>query len=305
MSNGVLPSTADHSHMRPIYRQARRAAWLGVATNVALGGSKLVGGIFGQSFALMSDAVHSFSDVFTSAMVLVGMRISQKPADAGHPYGHTRAESIVASNVALLLVLSSVWLGWRAIGEMGAPHPMPAIWTLWIALGSVVVKEALYQYKVRVGRRIRSASIVADAWHHRSDAFSSLAVLAGLAVVHIGGRAWVGADDIASLVVAGSILWAGVLLFRESLHELMDRQVEAEFVHQVRDVAGRVSGVHGVEKVWVRKAGLEYSVDLHIEVDPNLSVRDSHALAHDVREALLEAIVPIRNVLVHVEPSTS
>ena len=305
MTSGILPDTPDHTHMRPIYGQARRAAWLGVVTNVVLGGAKLVGGLLGQSFALMSDAVHSFSDLFTSAMVLVGIRISQRPADAGHPYGHTRAESIVASNVALLLVLSSVWLGWRAAREMGASHPMPAIWTLWIALGSVVVKEALYQYKVRVGRRIRSASIIADAWHHRSDAFSSLAVLAGLAVVHIGGPAWSGADDVASLVVAASILWAGLMLFRESLNELMDQQVEAAFVHEVRHVAGQVPGVAGVEKVWVRKAGLEYSVDLHIEVDPGMSVRDSHALAHHVRESLLEAIVPIRNVLVHVEPSSS
>ena len=301
MSSGIWPSTADHAHMRPVYRQARHAAWLGVVTNLALGGGKLVGGMLGQSFALMSDAVHSLSDVFTSAMVLVGMRISQKPADAGHPYGHTRAESIVASNVAVLLVLSAVWLGWRAAGEIGSSHPTPARWTLWIALASVVVKEALYQYKVRVGRRLHSSSIVADAWHHRSDAFSSLAVLAGLAVVRFGGPAW--SDDVAALVVAASILWAGVMLFREGLHELMDRQVEADFVRQVREVAGAVAGVAGVEKVWVRKAGLEYSVDLHIEVDPDMSVRHSHELAHHVREVLLDAIVPIRNVLVHVEPS--
>ena len=301
--SGILPSSSDHTHMRPIYRQARRAAWLGVATNLVLGVGKLVGGILGQSFALTSDAAHSLSDVLTSAMVLVGIRISQKPADAGHPYGHTRAESIVASNVALMLILSAVWLGWQSACQIGKTHPLPAGWTLWIALASVGIKECLFQYKVRVGRRLHSSSIVADAWHHRSDAFSSLAVLVGLGIVRFGGPGWVGAEDVAALVVAGSILWAGVMLFRESLHELMDRQVEADFVQQVRHVAGEVPGVDGIEKVWVRKAGLEYSVDLHIEVDPNLSVRQSHLLAHRVREALLDAIVPIRNVLVHVEPS--
>ena len=303
MASDISPVPPDHPHMRPIYAQAKWAAWLGVVTNVVLSLGKLIGGIFGNSFALMSDAAHSFSDVLTSAMVLVGMRISQKPADAGHPYGHTRAESIIASNVAMMLVLSAAWIGWRAVSMVGTPHHMPALWTLFIALASVVIKEALFQYKIRVGRRIHSASIVADAWHHRSDAFSSLAVVIGLAVVHVGGPGWVGADDIAAMVVAASILWAGATLFRGSLNELMDRQVEADFVQQVRDVAGRVPRVAGVEKIWVRKAGLEYSVDLHIEVDPAMSVLESHELAHTVREALLEAIVPIRNVLVHVEPS--
>ena len=255
------PSVSD------VYSAVTRAALLGLIANLTLGVVKLVGGILGNSFALIADAVNSIGDVVTTVVVLFALRVAQRPADAEHPYGHTRAEGIAATNVALLIIVSALMIAWEAIERLTVRHDLPPAWTLWIAGANVVIKEGLYQYKVRVGRRTGSASIIANAWDHRSDALCALAVLAGLGVVRFFGPRFIWADEAASLVVAAAIVWSGAQLFRSSASELMDVQADSEFVDHIRDCASSVPGVAQVETLWVRKSGLEYFADIHIQVD--------------------------------------
>ena len=284
------------------YREATQAAVLGLAVNFVLGVVKLVGGIVGDSFALISDAVNSLGDVFMSLVVLLALWIAQRPPDAEHPYGHTRAEAIAGSNVALLVIVSALLVGWEAIQRINVHHQLPAVWTLWIAGGNALIKEGLYRFNLRVGRRTQSSVVVAGAWDHRSDAFCSLAVLIGLALVRWGGPAWVGADEVAALVVVAIIIWSGSRLFRQSASELMDVQADDTLLREITRAAESVPEVRAVETLWVRKSGLEYFADIHIEVDPTLTVAEGHRIGHRVKDRLLEQFPALRDILVHLEP---
>jgi cation diffusion facilitator family transporter len=285
-----------------LYQQATRAALLGLLVNLSLGVAKLVGGVVGHSFALLSDAVNSLGDSLSSIIVLFALRFAQRPADLEHPYGHTRAEAIAASNVALLIILSALWVGWQALQARPAVHGPPPLWTLWIAAANVLIKESLYRYKVRVGRRTGSAAIIANAWDHRSDAFCSLAVLIGLAVVRWAGPGYGWVDQAAAVVVVAAIIWSGARLFRNSASELMDLQADDEFVQRVRAAAEQVPGVCAVEQLRVRKTGLEYLADLHLEVNAELTVAEGHRIGHAVKDRLMQEFCPLRDVLVHLEP---
>ncbi|MCA9062750.1 MAG: cation transporter [Planctomycetaceae bacterium] len=300
--HGKRTHLADRTSLSNLYTQVTRAAVLGLVVNLLLGVVKLIGGIIGNSFVLIADAVNSIGDVVTTVVVLFALRVAQRPADAEHPYGHTRAEGIAASNVALLVIGSALCVGWEAIQRINVLHDIPPTWTLWIAGFNVLIKEGLYQYKVRVGRRTGSAAIIANAWDHRSDAFCSLAVMIGLATIRVGGPRFIWADDAASLVVAAAIIWSGTQLFRSSASELMDVQADSEFVDRIRAVATSVAGVEDVETLWVRKSGLEFFADIHIEVDQNLTVAQGHRIGHQVKDRLLEEFSNLRDVLVHLEP---
>jgi cation diffusion facilitator family transporter len=286
--------------MQERYRQSRRAAIWGIALSLGLGGAKLAGGVLGHSVALLSDAVHSLGDALTSAAVFAALVWSQQPADREHPYGHTRAEAVAASNAALLLILSALGIAWESLSTLAEPSPPPELFTLGIAAASILLMEGLYQYKTHVARRTGSASLLATAWDHRLDALASLAVLAGLALARWAG--WHAADHIAALVVAVVILWAGGTLFWGSVQELMDRQADPEMLAAVRREALAVPGVRGVEKLLVRKTGMEYLVDIHVEVDSDQTVREGHAIGHAVKDRLIERFVPVKDVLVHIEP---
>lgn len=292
----------DRNSIAHVYAQVTRAAVLGLVVNLLLGVVKLIGGIIGHSFALIADAVNSIGDVVTTVAVLFALRVAQRPADAEHPYGHTRAEGIAASNVALLIIVSAMFVGWEAIQRINVQHGIPPIWTLWIAGANVLIKEGLYQYKVRVGRRTGSAVIIANAWDHRSDAFCSLAVLIGLGAIRLGGPQYIWADEVASLVVVAAIIWSGAQLFRSSASELMDVQAESGFVDQIRAAAMSVKGVEDVETLWVRKSGLEFFADIHIEVDQQLTVAEGHRIGHQVKDELMKEFPNLRDVLVHLEP---
>ena len=283
-----------------LYKEAIRASVLGLVVNVVLGVVKLVGGILGGSFALISDAVNSIGDSLTSVVVVFALVVAQRPADKEHPYGHTRAEAIAASNVALLIILSALFVGWEAVRRIPIQHDLPPVWTLWIAGANVLIKEGLYRYKVQVGQRTGSTAVIANAWDHRSDALCSFAVLVGLGIVRWAGPIW--ADEVAALVVVVLILWSGTKLFRRSTSELMDLQASDEFVQQIQTGAEGVSGVQNVEKLWVRKSGLEYFADIHIEVDACLTVDEGHRIGHRVKDCLLEQFPTLRDVLVHLEP---
>ncbi len=275
---------------------------LGLVVNVVLGTAKLVGGILGGSFALISDAVNSIGDSLSSIVVVFALVFAQRPADREHPYGHTRAESIAASNVALLMVLSALFVGWEALTRMSIQHDVPPVWTLWIAGANVLIKESLYRYKVGVGRRTGSTAVIANAWDHRSDAFCSFAVLVGLSIVRWAGPDFAWADEAAALVVVCLIIGSGSKLFRRSASELMDLQANDEFVQQIQSVAEDVSGVRNVETLWVRKSGLEYFADIHVEVDACLTVDEGHRIGHGVKDRLRQRFPMLRDVLVHLEP---
>ena len=292
----------DRQTVSPVYKEVTRAAFLGLVVNLSLGVVKLIGGIIGNSFALIADAVNSIGDVVTTVVVLFALRVAQRPADVEHPYGHTRAEGIAATNVALLVIVSALLVGWEATQRITVQHEIPPVWTLWIAGANIFIKEGLYRYMVRVGRRTGSTAIIANAWDHRSDALCSLAVLIGLGTIRLGGPRYIWADEVASLVVVAAIIWSGVQLFRSSASELMDVQADSEFVARIRSMAVSVEGVKDVETLWVRKSGLEFFADIHIEVDQDLSVAHGHRIGHQVKDRLLEHFPYLRDVLVHLEP---
>jgi cation diffusion facilitator family transporter len=287
--------------MEELYRQGRRAAIWAIGINIALGMAKLAGGLFGHSVALISDAVHSLGDALTSGAVFVALLWSQQPADREHPYGHTRAEAVAGSNVALLLILSAIWVGWESLSTLAEPSPSPEAYTLAIAAGSFLLMEGLWRYETWVARRTGSTALRATAWDHRLDALGSLAVLGGLALAR--GFGWHAADHVAAVVVALIIFGAGAHLFWVSVQELMDRQAEPEVLQRVRQEAGAVPGVVRVEKLLVRKTGLEYLVDIHVEVDADKTVREGHAIAHAVKDRLVQQLLRVKDVLVHIEPA--
>lgn len=285
-----------------LYKEVTKAAVLGLCVNLLLGVVKLVGGLVGNSFALIADAVNSIGDVVTTVVVLFALRVAQRPADVEHPYGHTRAEGIAATNVALLVIISALFVGWEAIQRITVQHSIPPVWTLWIAGANIVIKEGLYHYNVRIGKRTGSSAIIANAWDHRNDAFCALAVLIGLVAIRVGGPAFMWADEVASLFVVVAIIWTGMRLFRSSASELMDAQADPEYVGYIREAALSVAGVEGVETLWVRKSGLEFFADIHIEVNQHVSVAEGHRIGHQVKSRLLEEFPNLRDVLVHLEP---
>ncbi len=286
-----------------LYREVVQATWLGLVVNLALGCAKLVGGLVGQSYALISDAVNSLGDVFTSVGVLLAFRVAQKPADAEHPYGHTRAEAIAGSNIAILVGVSALLVGLEAIrGVSHHPHEIPPVWTLAIAGANVLIKEALYQYQTRLGRRAGSSAIIANAWDHRADALSALAVLASLAIVRLGGPSLLAIDEVAALFVVAIIVTSAARLHWASVQELMDAQADGVFVNEIRGAATMVKGVKKVDKLWVRKSGLEYLVDIHIQVCADQTVDEGHRISHLVKDEILNLFTNVRDVLVHLEP---
>ncbi len=284
------------------YGRASRAILAGLVINVALGLAKLVAGLLGQSFALVADAVNSLGDGLISVAVLSALRFAQRPADRRHPYGHTRAEAIAASNVALVIVFSAAIVGWEAIRRLPDIHALPPVWALWIAAANVVIKEGLYRYNAATARTVGSGAVLANAWDHRADALCSLAVLVGLAVVRLGGERLMWADDVAALVVVVLIVWSGVTLFLRGANELLDVQADPELERAVHAAASSVPGVECIETLRLRKSGLEYFADVHIEVDPMLPVVDGHRIAHDVKDVIRDRCHVVRDVLVHVEP---
>jgi cation diffusion facilitator family transporter len=287
-----------------LYTSARRAVVLGLVVNFTLGLTKLVAGIVGNSFALLSDAVNSIGDSFGSVVLLVALHVAQLPADRKHPYGHSRAEAVASLSAAWLIAFSAVVIGWQAVARLGQSHSLPEAWTLWIAAANVVLKEALYQINSRIGRRIGSQALVTNAWDHRSDALCSLAVVCGIAAVRWGGERFMWADEAAALVIVVAILWSAYQLLRTSASELLDQQADEKVVNDIRAAARKVPGVRSVEKLRVRRSGMELFADMHVEVDPNLSVERGHDIGHNVKSQLLADFTALRDVLVHLEPES-
>jgi len=284
--------------------QVTTATWWSIVGNVVLSVVKFVVGHVANSAALVADGFHSLSDVVSSVVVLVGVAIAQKPADEEHPYGHGKAEVVAAKVVSIILLVvggGTVYQGVVTIRHH-VDHMPPGGLAALVAAVSVVVKEGLFQYKIRVGRRTGSQATIADAWHHRSDAFSSVVALAAIGASIIGGPVWSFVDDVGAVAIGAIIAWMGLVLFRASSSELLDCVVRGAPVQQVRRCGETVEGVERIEKVFVRKAGIDLLVDVHVHVDGDLTVREGHRIGHQVRRCVMDAMPAVKSVLVHVEP---
>jgi cation diffusion facilitator family transporter len=273
-----------------------------MAVNVVLSGAKLAAGVAGHSHALVADAVESFADIFSSLIVWRGVVIAAVPADEDHPYGHGKAEPIASAIVAAMLLGAALWIALTAFGEITEPHQSPAPFTLIVLLAVVAVKEGLFRFVSREGKAVDSSAVKTDAWHHRSDAITSVAAGIGISVALIGGKGFEAADDVAAIAAAGVIAWNGWHLLRPALNELMDTAPSREVIDQIRQIAAGAPGVNGVEKCIVRKVGYQYFVDMHVEVDPQMTVLRSHEIAHDVKDKIRGALPAVCDVLVHIEP---
>jgi len=229
--------------------------------------------------------------------------VAATPADEDHPYGHGKAEPIAAATVSAMLLLAAGWIAVTAIAEIRQPHLGPAPFTLLVLVLVITVKELLFRFVLKESVEIESFAVATDAWHHRSDAITSAAAFIGISIAVLGGKGYEAADDIAAIGAAGLIGWNGWRLLRQALNELMDRSPSQEMIDHVREIAHSNPGVDRIEKCLVRKMGYHYFVDLHVEVDPEMSVRQSHAIAHQVKDRIREQIPSVHDVLVHIEPS--
>jgi len=285
------------------YDRGMRASIFGLAVNLALALGKLAAGVLGHSHALIADATESLGDVFGSLIVWRGLKIASRPPDPEHPYGHGKAEPIAAALVAVLLLMAGVGIAIQSIHEIRAPHEGPAAFTLVVLLIVIAIKEGLFQRLQRIGRRIGSGAVHTDAWHQRTDAVTSAAAAIGIAVAIIGGKGYEVADDWAALFASGVILFTGLRLLRPATEELMDKSAEPSLVERATRVAEDRPGVHRVEKLLMRKMGLYYVADMHLEVSPTMTVFDGHEIAHGVKEAVRSELPQIVELTIHIEPA--
>jgi cation diffusion facilitator family transporter len=274
-----------------------------MAVNVAFAAVKLLAGIAGHSHALMADAVESFGDIFSSLIVWRGLVVAAAPPDEDHPYGHGKAEPIAAAIVSAMLLGSALWIALQAFMELHRPHVAPARFTLIVLLVVILVKELLYRFVSREGGAVHSAAMKADAWHHRSDAITSVVAGIGISVALLGGKGFEAADDVAAIAAAAVIAWNGWHLLRPALNELMDTAPSRELIDEIRVIAAQTPGVADVEKCNVRKAGYQYFVDMHVEVDPLMTVQRSHEIAHLVKNRVRQQLPLVCDVLIHIEPN--
>jgi cation diffusion facilitator family transporter len=279
-----------------------RWAQAGLLVNALLVLVKLIAGIIGHANALVADAIESSADIFSSLIVWLGLSIAARPADEDHPYGHGKAEPLAAAVVSLMLLGAAVGISIMAIREIVTPHHLPAPFTLFVAAGVIIIKEALYQRVSRVGREVGSPAVAADAWHHRADAISSLAAFIGISIALWGGRGWEAADDWAALVAALLVAINGVRTLRPAISALMDEAPDSTVKERALQAALRVPGVQHIENLNVRSSGLGFYVDLHAQANPSMSLEQAHEIAAKVKYSILEAVPRVLSVLVHMEP---
>jgi cation diffusion facilitator family transporter len=281
----------------------QRAAALGMLVSGALALVKIGVGAAGHSTAVVADGLESASDVLASGFVLLGLTLAAKPADEDHPYGHGRIEILTGLLIGLALTAGGVLISYGSIERLGRPRAPLSAFVVWPLLVSLVAKTWLSQFKFRVGRRLQSAAVTADAWNDAIDTLSAAAALAAVGLTLHDPSRFGEADRYGGFIVGLIVILVGVRVAYYSSMQLMDTMPDQEHIKQIRAVAAAVPGVRGVEKCFARKTGLRYHVDLHLEVDPDLTVRQSHEIAHNVRECIVETLGWVADVLVHVEPA--
>lgn len=279
-----------------------RSAQLGMVVNALLAIVKLVAGLLGNTYALVADAVESTADIFASLVVWAGLRMAGRDPDDEHPFGYGKAESLAAAVVSVMLLAAAVGIAIEAVREIRTPHNTPAPWTLLVIVGVLVIKFFMFRRTAAIGAEARSTAVSADAWHHASDAITSAAAFVGISIALWGGPGWEQADDWAALFASCLIFYNGIILAEPAVHDLMDGMPGEDIIEPVRHAATAVPGVLAIEKLTVRKAGLVYFADIHVQADASLTLHEAHELSGAVKSAIRANAPHIRGVLVHMEP---
>nr|BFF37996.1 cation diffusion facilitator family transporter [Tenacibaculum mesophilum] len=282
---------------------AIKTTYFSILSNTSLAIIKGLAGIFGNSYALIADAIESTTDIFSSLLVLLGLKYAKRPADKNHPYGHGKIEPLITFVVVAFLVTSATIIAYESIQNIQTPHKTPKPWTL-LVLGTIIIwKEISFQVVIRKSKETNSSSLKADAWHHRSDAITSVMAFIGISIALIFKEGYETADDWAALLASFFILYNSYLIFRPALGEIMDEHVYDDLIEEIREKSMEVTGVLGTEKCFVRKAGMKYHVDLHAIVDSTITVKEGHDIAHKLKDYLREKLPDLGHVLIHIEPN--
>lgn len=282
---------------------AVKATYFSIIGNALLAIIKGLAGFFGNSYALTADAIESTTDIFSSFLVLFGIKYSNRPADENHPYGHGRAEPLFTFLVVGFLITSATIIAYESINNIGTPHELPKPWTL-LVLGTIIIwKEYSFRLVMKRSMESNSSSLKADAWHHRSDAITSVAAFIGISIALFLGKGYESADDWAALFASGFIFYNSYLIFRPALGEIMDEHLNEDLITAIRKVAQQVDGIVNTEKCFIRKAGMKYHVELHAIVNSAITVKEGHELAHLLKDTLREEIPELGHVLIHIEPT--
>lgn len=283
-------------------KTAIRTIYFSILGSTVLAIIKGLAGFFGNSYALIADAIESTTDILSSFLVLFGLKYAKRPADDNHPYGHGRIEPLITFLVVGFLILSAVIIAYESIQNIQTPHKAPKPWTLIVLGGIILWKEISFRLVLKKSVETNSSSLKADAWHHRSDAITSVMAFIGISIALMFGKGYETADDWAALFAAGFILYNSYLIFRPALGEIMDEHLYDDLIKDIRSVSMQVDGVLGTEKCYVRKAGTKYHVDLHAMVDGNISVSRGHFISHQLKDRLQKCIPNLDHVLIHIEP---
>lgn len=279
-----------------------RVALAGMGVSGALAIVKVVAGWMGHSTSVVADGFESAGDVLASGFVLVGLSLAAKPPDSNHPYGHGRAETLTGLLLGFILAAAGVSIGVHALRAVGHPHEPPASYVTWILIASIAIKSALFAIKSHYGRKIGSTALLANAWNDAVDMISGVAALAAVSLNLYDPVRFAGADEYGGFAIGLIVIFTGIRVARDSGLTLMDTMPDEALIQSIREVAARVPGVYGVEKCYARKTGLQYHVDLHLEVDPEITVRESHMIAEITRNRIRQDLPWVADVLVHVEP---
>ena len=280
----------------------KQFAFVGMMINVVLSVIKILAGLLGNSYALIADGIESATDIVSSFIMWNGLKLAGKPPDQDHPYGHGKAEPIAALIGSIALIGAAAELTRQSLQALHNRHETPAPWTLLVLLVVVATKEILFRKVAAAGDKAKSTAMKADAWHHRSDAITSISALIGITIALVGGKGFEQADNWAALFACAIIGLNGFLLFIPAVNEIMDAAPPKEIVDEVRQVAIGVEGVLDIDECKVRKMGLEFYVDLHVGVEGSISVIEGHRISHRVKDAIRESNPAITDVLVHIEP---
>ena len=277
---------------------------IGIITSIVLAAIKAIAGVMGNSYALIADAIESVSDVFTSIIVLTGLKIARRPADETHPYGHGKAEPFAGILVATALFVAALVIIIQSLHEIITPHHAPAPFTLIVLVAVIITKEVLFRFIIKVGNTVDSVAVKNDAWHHRSDAITSGAAFIGISIALTGGPGYEQADDYAALCASAIIIFNAYRLFKPALFEIMDAAPSPEVINKVIETSLMVDGVVAIDKCFARKMGFQYYIDMHVIVDGNISVHRGHEISHKVKDELVGTFKNISNALIHIEPAT-
>lgn len=277
-------------------------AAISMLVGFVMAAAKIIVGLKANSTAVVSDGFESASDVLTSGIVLLGLYVAGKPADDDHPYGHGRFETLAGLAVGTILTVSGVLISYHAYDRLHDPFHIPAAYAMWPVIISLVIKSGMFAYKLRIGKHSGSSSLIADAWHDAVDMLSGVSALAALGITLADPGRFSAADHYGGILVGIIVIFLGIRVIRETAFLLVDTMPNPLLIAQIRDVALRVPGALEIEKCFARKTGLRYHVDLHLEVDPDMTVRDSHQIAHEVKQAVRRNLSWVADVLVHVEP---